>query len=216
MNTVDPSDPNNFAWSGAHMDWNAGNTENWNQDVDMVKRPLWPFVKTAAVFKCPADHTSITDNNGIVRPRILTMSMNLFVGGFAPPAGQGRNGTDGGWSWANPFNVYSKSSLINEPSKIFVFLDMRPDTVNWSNFMTDMENYGSGTGLQYTTDRPGIYHNNAAGFSFADGHSEMHAWKDPSTLEPIHNDHNYSPPSSTPDPQGIDVAWLQDHTTRRR
>jgi prepilin-type processing-associated H-X9-DG protein len=30
--------------------------------------------------------------------------------------------------------------------------------------------------------KPANYHNNACGFSFADGHSEIHKWKDPSLI----------------------------------
>ena len=50
----------------------------------MQKRPLWPYVKNQNVYKCPADHSTVVFNE-VTYPRILTMSMNLYVGGFAPP-----------------------------------------------------------------------------------------------------------------------------------
>ena len=54
----------------------------------------------------------------------------------------------------------------------------------------------------------------AAGFSFADGHSEMHHWFNDGglTCPPLNNSGSY--PQTTPAPGSRDVAWLQDHTTR--
>jgi|SRR5208282_272529 len=213
---ADPGDPDNYAWSGAHMDENGDNRANWDPNYDMTRRPLWPFLKNQNVYKCPADHSTVV-YQGVTYPRILTMSMNLYVGGFAPARGTGQAGTDGGWSFADPYKIYSKISAMDVPSMIFVFLDMREDRVNWSNFMTDMAGYAPPDQSQYsfTTDLPGMYHNLAAGFSFADGHSEMHRWRDSRTTPPlvVGGDMN-NVPDFTPAPNSVDVAWLQDHTTR--
>src|ERR1039457_4429427 len=54
--TTDPTDPDNYAWSGAHMDANGGNRANWDPNYDMMKRPLWPYSKSQGIYKCPADH----------------------------------------------------------------------------------------------------------------------------------------------------------------
>jgi prepilin-type N-terminal cleavage/methylation domain-containing protein len=214
--TTDPTDPDNYAWSGAHMDSNGGNRANWDPAYDMQKRPLWPYIKQQGVYKCPADHSTVVFS-GVTYPRILTMSMNLYVGGFAPLRGQGRAGTGGGWSFADPYKIYSKLTSIDVPTKIFVFLDMREDRVNWSNFMTDMAGYAppDPSAYSFTTDLPGMYHNMAAGFSFADGHSELRRWRDPRTTPPLvaGGDIN-GVPDFTPAPGSVDIAWLQDHTTR--
>src|SRR5437660_3849739 len=146
--TTDGSNPPDiYAWSWAHMDFDPNNRLNWDPTVDMMKRPLWPYVgKAQAVFKCPADHSTVTVS-GVSKPRLLTMSMNLYVGGFAPIPGRDPlpDGTDGGWGFAHPYMIYPKlTSIIGKrgpPDKIFVFLDMREDRVNWSNFMTDMTGY---------------------------------------------------------------------------
>ena len=182
INTANPSDPNNFAWSGAHMDFNGGNRANWDPAYDMMKRPLWTYVKTAAIFKCPADSSTVpnpyaTPANSLV-PRILTMSMNLFMGGFT--------GTDGGWTQADPYRIFTKGSTISTPANMFVFLDMREDVVNWSNFMIDMTGFNPSKPSTWTWgDMPGMYHNRAAGLSFADGHSEIKRWLDGRTCPPM-------------------------------
>jgi prepilin-type N-terminal cleavage/methylation domain-containing protein len=212
---ADSSDPDNYAWSGAHMDFDGGNRANWDVSYDMARRPLWPYNKSQGIYKCPSDHSTVIYQN-VTRPRILTMSMNLYVGGFAPTKGMGQAGNDGGWGFANAYKIYSKLSGIDVPSMIFVFLDMREDRVNWSNFMTDMDGYSPPDPSLYsfTTDLPGMYHNLAAGFSFADGHSEMHKWRDSRTTPPLDDGQNPLGVTSTPAPGSVDIAWLQDHSTR--
>jgi prepilin-type N-terminal cleavage/methylation domain-containing protein len=214
----DTSDPDNYAWSGAHMDFIGGNRANWDPDYDMKRRPLFPYVKNVGLYRCPADRSVVTFNQ-VTRPRILTMSMNLYVGGFAPARGAGQAGTDGGWGFAKDYMVYPKLTSITVPTMIFVFLDMREDRVNWSNFMTDMSGYSPTDPAQYkfTSDLPGMYHNLACGFSFADGHSETKRWRDSRTTPPlITGAVDPLASDSTPAPGSVDVAWLQEHSTRRR
>lgn len=207
-----------YAWSGAHMDFDPNNRANWDPNVDMVNRPLWGYVgKNKNVFRCPADRSTLKVGN-TTYPRLLTMSMNLYVGGFAP-VDNPPFGNDGGWSFAHPYLVYPRLSTISgrsPPSMIFVFLDMREDRVNWSNFMTDMSGYSPVNPKLwgFTTDLPGMYHNLAGGFSFADGHSEIHRWRDGRTTPPLVQCGNPLAVTSTPAPNDPDVYWLQDHSTR--
>ena len=63
-------------------------------------------------------------------------------------------------------------------------------------------------------DYPASYHNNAAGFSFADGHSEIHKWLDKRTTPAVR--HNGNIALNVPQPNNLDVKWMQDHTTRPR
>jgi prepilin-type processing-associated H-X9-DG protein len=211
-----PANPDNYAWSAAHMDFDGANRANWDPYYDMMNRPLYKYIKNHKPYKCPSDRSVVQTVAG-PKPRILTMSMNLFVGGFAPQMGSGSTlGTDGGWAWAKPFNVYGKLSNINPPSKLFVFLDMREDRVNWSNFMMDMAGYDNNpSAYKWGSDMPGFYHNRGCGFSFADGHSEMRRWLDPRTTPPLVT--TGAPPTEGPDiaaPGSPDIAWLQDKSTR--
>jgi prepilin-type N-terminal cleavage/methylation domain-containing protein len=212
----DPFDPDNYAWSGAHMDFDGANRANWDPAVDMMKRPLWPYVKSIALYKCPADRSTVSAF-GVVRPRILTMSMNLYVGGFAPDKGAWPPGPGwyGGWPFAAPYKVYSKFTDISVPTKIFLFLDMREDTVNWSNFMADMTGYNNNPGqYRWTTDLPGMYHGRAAGFSFTDGHSEIKKWMDGRTTPPMAPAGTLNTSFTAIQPDNPDIAWVQDKSTR--
>jgi prepilin-type N-terminal cleavage/methylation domain-containing protein len=213
--------PNAYAWSGAHLDFDSGNLANWDTSYDMERRPLWPYAgKNQRIFKCPSDQSTITVD-GVAKPRILSMSMNLYVGGFAPVLGVDPlpNGTDGHWPFAKDYQVYPKLSSItgaSSPSKIFVFLDMREDRVNWSNFMIDMSGYPDRPDLySFTSDLPGMYHNRACGFSFADGSAATKRWLDDRTMPPlIRGATDPLGVLSTPSPNNPDVAWLQDHSSR--
>ena len=203
-----------YAWSGAHMDTNGANLANWDPDFDMKKRPLWTYAKNVNIYRCPSDRSTVDTPVG-TRPRILTMSMNLYVGGFAPVPGVDPppDGTDGHWPWANNYKIYTRLSKIDFPASIFVFLDMREDRINWSNFMTMTAGYvPSNPGAYSLGDLPGFYHGNACGFSFADGHSVLHKWLDSRTTPPM-GPINPNPPTMTV-PFDKDVAFLQEISTR--
>jgi type II secretory pathway pseudopilin PulG len=197
-----------YAWTLTHMDFDPANQGNWDVNYDIVKRPLWPYGgKNAAIYRCPADK-SFLQVGGQCLPRVRSMSMNLYVGGF--------DGTDGNWPWAHPFRIYAKLPDISLPSMIFVFLDMREDSVNWGNFMTYMAGYSPTDPTQYgfDGDYPGMYHHRACGFSFADGHSEIKRWRDQRTMPPLTVGANPLFSQFSQSPYNVDVGWLQDHTTR--
>src|SRR5260370_2839250 len=99
--------------------------------------------------------------------------MNGYIEGgvFIPSTGTAPNQSI--WSGGG-FTAYNKISDIVRPppNNLFVFLDEHPDSINDGFFLTDMDPY-------YWLDLPASYHNRACGFSFADGHAEIHKWPDP-------------------------------------
>jgi prepilin-type processing-associated H-X9-DG protein len=138
-------------------------------------------------------------------PRVRSMSMNFYLGGF---------GGEIPSSWGSYKLYFKMGDLFTPgPSKLFVFLDMRSDSIDIGNFATKMDGfYPNSPGLYSFYDLPGFYHNRACGFSFADGHSEIKKWLDGRTMPALNetgtlND-NYASPYNK------DVAWLQDHATR--
>ena len=202
-------------WMGGTLDFSPSNLSNWDPSVDIYRSPMWPYCgKSAGIFKCPAD-TSFVTVAGKVKPRVRSMVMNLFLGGF--------KGTGGGVFDETNYRLYKKSSelAIPGPTKIFVFLDEREDAINWGNFYTDMKgspttaNPAGNPRLFKLADMPGTYHGNACGFSFADGHSEIKRWLDPRTYPPVKKGGLLFDGSTEFDsPGNKDVAWLQDHSTR--
>ena len=198
---------NQYAWTLLHMDFSSSNPSLWDPSLDIYKRPLWPYTaKDASIYKCPADRSFIVVNN-VAKPRVRSMSMNLYLGGFA--------GTGGGWSFADSIRIFLKTTEVTlpGPANTFVFLDQRPDSINWGNFMTDMTGYYPTSSNLYTLrDLPGMVHDRGCGFSFADGHAELHRWTDPRTTPPMFN--YLGAVDSIASPRNADVAWLQDHASR--
>ena len=127
-----------FSWSLTHLDLTSA-AYNWDINNDITKRPLWSYAPNANVYKCCADRSTVVNDQGQTVPRVRTMSMNLYVGGF--------DGTDGGWGFADPYCIYTKLSDFAGgqpspgPAKTWIFLDEREDIVNWGNFMVDMSGY---------------------------------------------------------------------------
>ncbi len=67
---------------------------------------------------------------------------------------------------------------------------------------------------RYFTDAPATYHNGAAGFAFADGHSEIHRWIGNTMkgrLSRVTYDTGWNANSYTGDP---DIAWYSFHSPR--
>jgi len=203
---------NQYAWTWTQMDYNGANTKNWDINADITLRPLWPYNKNSGIYKCPADRSTVTIPSGEVKPRIRTMSMNFFLGGFG--------GKDDEPAEAAPYTIFHKMGQIvggrgtPGPVKTFVFLDQREDSINWGNFFTRMDGFDprSTTLYRFEQDLPGAYHKRAAGFSFADGHSEIKKWQDGRTTPPL-----LPPPQvwgNLPSPRNQDIEWLQDKATR--
>ena len=204
---------NQYAWTLAHMDFDANNKANYDLQVDLAQRPLWPYTAgTPGIYKCPSDHSYVSVN-GAQLPRVRTISMNLYLGGWA---GGGPDATS---------SVYMKLTDLDDnragswgPGKCWIFLDEREDRINWGNFCTDMTGWSPNNPalFQFNSDMPAFYHNRASGFSFADGHSELHKWLDPRTTPPLtlQNSSLAEISYTLASPRNPDIAWLQDHSTR--
>jgi len=215
---------NKYAWVTGQMDFDPNNPSNWDVNQDLKNSPLWPYCgKNAQIWKCPADHSFVTVN-GEQRPRVRSMSMNLWVGGFIGYDG-GLSGGSGyvnpayyppGTRGGNPWRVYLKLGDFIDPgpSGTFLLLDMREDSIDWGNFATDMRGWPDDPAKAGFYDLPGNYHHRAAGFSFVDGHAEIKRWRDDRTIPPLMA--NGEIPDQYPSHDNPDVYWLQQHATRLR
>jgi len=204
---------NRYAWVTGDLDFNPNNRSNWDPEADIKQSLLWPYCgNSAAIWKCPADRSSV-EVNGETLPRVRSMSMNLWVGGFA--------GYDGGLSGGNYverggslWRVYLRmNEFINPgPSGIFLFLDFREDSIDWGNFATDMRGWPDQPEQTGFYDLPGSYHHRAGGLSFVDGHAEIKAWEDDRTMPPVVR--NGYVRDVFQSPNNPDIIWLQERSTR--
>ncbi|MCX8156768.1 MAG: prepilin-type N-terminal cleavage/methylation domain-containing protein [Verrucomicrobiae bacterium] len=195
--TVDDGDGLPFTnWVAGHLR-NPVEATNTALLVDSKRSLLAPFVTHAALYKCPADPSplarSVSMNNRLNPVRFLKPV--LVIGGY---------GTN--------FMVYRRASDIRDPSRIFVLLDERYDSINEGNFAVDLSNTGTYDGHGVPTpywwlDTPAAYHNQGVNLSFADGHVETHRWQERTTLGPL-GVTGFRRTSS----MDRDISWLQFHT----
>ena len=205
-------------WTTGFMDFDGGNRMNWDVEVDIKKSPLWPYVGGAAgIWKCPADKSTVRPSEGPFKgkqvPRVRSMSMNEWIA-TGDPADTSGPRTDG-----SVWRVYHRlGDMIDPgPSRTFVLLDMREDSINTGSFGVDMTDYPDRpqqTG--FTQDYPASYHNGAGGLSFADGHSEIRKWVDPRTTPALKKGSNVLwSQNSAASPNNKDIIWLQERCTRK-
>ncbi|MCP5527190.1 MAG: type II secretion system protein [Verrucomicrobiales bacterium] len=192
-------------WVGGWLDFDGNNRENWDPTVNIETSILWPYCGQAhQIFKCPADRSQV-NVRGKLMPRVRTMSMLNYVGGRGEGLAMGWNSD--GW------RIYRKSTDFVDPgpTQTFVFLDEREDSINDGMFVVDMSGYPNSP--VWLVDSPASYHGSSGGLSFADGHSETHRWQSEFVLQmPLKGEVRPYPTSS---PGNFDVAWMQEHTTRR-
>jgi prepilin-type processing-associated H-X9-DG protein len=195
-----------YSWVQGLMDFAPGNRSNWDVELDIKKSPLWRYGgNSAGIFKCPADRSTVKPASGPFKgttvPRVRSMSMSIWVGGW-----EGKDGGCSGPEW----RVYARFSDMVDPgaSRTFVFLDQREDRINYGNCFTDMTGYPDRPQqTRFHGDYPASYHSRAAGFSFADGHSEIHKWTGSLTRGRILSVRFAfeSPPAQAGDP---DIRWI--------
>lgn len=162
---------------------------NW---LYLQRSLLGPYLKTPRVWRCPSARDPLVD--GVCMPRVRTISINSFVG--APTNVPGATS-------------YHRLAQIAQPppSDVLVFVDERIETINDGSFAMQSDFDARQPGAWVLRDKPTTVHDGAANLAFADGHAELHQWRDARTLNPPRNDAVM--------PENQDVLWLQQHGTWR-
>ena len=199
------------AWVQGQLDFNPANRANWDV-ATLETSPLWSYAgKSAGIWKCPSDKSYI-NISGVQKPRIRTMSMNYWLGAAGGKHYSGLPASEPLSKWTL-YLKYNEITANPGAAEIFVFLDMRPDSVDAGNFGVCMDGYPSNPNAYRFWDLPGMQHGKGCSFSFSDGHAEIKKWKNSATTPPL-----VPPPASVSDvfnsPNNQDIAWLQERATR--
>jgi len=200
---------NAFDWVPGSLNY-QGTVDNTNVTDLMIGRLqtsppqpalLAPYLKSSAIYKCPADRSLSYGRSG--DPRIRSISMSQMF----------RSWPDG-WSPTPPWRFYRKTSDMTAPSPVnlWVIIDENPDSVNDAAFALTM---GPGWPDTLWQDGPATYHGGGCGFSFADGHSEIKKWRDDRTLA-LKATYLYRFPHEITQTDNEDIRWVQQRTTAKR
>jgi hypothetical protein len=198
-------------WISGNLDFNGGNRSNWDINQDIAVGPMWPYVgKSAGVFKCPSDNSMVTVA-GQRLPRVRSISMSQV---FSRGEWLDKSYNIAQTAW----RTYGKMDAIYRPVNTFVFVDEHPDSINDSAFAsasTGSEPPDPPAAAQII-DFPAAFHNGACGFSFAEGHSEIHKWKGSKlAMAPV----TYDGTLQLNVPAGdswVDTHWMEMNATVRR
>ena len=180
--------------TGAQQGWVGGwlMTPTEATNYAYLKPPygkLFPYNQSVGIYKCPADKFMVKiGRNSYPRTRSISM-----------------NGNMNGDSWytaliERTWWTFRKMSQIQNPTKMFVFIDEREETVDDGYFLVTLEDNKTWGNL------PAVYHNGAGGLGFADGHAEIKKWRDPQTL--LKGTGTRVAPN--------DVPWIQERTSVKK
>lgn len=212
--------------SAVVLDW-TGSVNNTNTLYLTIDGPflgvqttalLGDYVaKTLKIFVCPSDNklTSAQSAKGW-SSRMRSCVMNGAMGDGSKWFGFKADGTpNGGHSgkWTTFYSAKKTSDLHSPgPSDCFVMLDENPQSNDDATFfVAPADANGSGTSF---TELPGSLHGKASGMVFADGHSEVHAWKGSVTTQPFNSGYtSYLQSVGGLDAASVnDLTWLAQHT----
>ena len=179
----------------------SSNRDNWEPTNTIALSPLQKYVGNSyEIWKCPSDIGMVVAPGGKRVPRVRSQSMSQVF-------------DYGSWLPASRYRVYSRLSHIVIPTQTWIMVDEHPDSINDAACAVQMANEGATTAQ--IIDFPASYHNGAAGFSFADGHSEIHQWKGSKIKAPVKYNNNLA--LNVPAGDSVrDVIWWSKNTTVAR
>ncbi len=212
------------SWCSLNMDFSSGNTDNTNSAAlaDPSRCLLANYIKQPGTYHCPADASLVTG----LGPRVRSYSMSQSVGtsptttgcltANGPVNGQWLTGSDIGTGCQTTYRTYGKGSdmTLPGPAMLWVFADEHPNSINDAMLAVQMAFTGP---FATIIDYPASYHNGAAGFAFADGHSEIHKWMGTGIQIPINwsGGANVGSASHAAGNSSADVLWLQQRTSSK-
>lgn len=163
---------NGFGVASTKGSWVLGNAKVDTTTSNLQAGVLFPFLNSPAVYRCPADRSTVTDQPALRRTRGYAMShwLNLSA----------KTGRALDFANDSPFNLKTYSRVANgDPgaARLFVFTDEHPICIDDGVFTVPSpwafpENNTTLQWLSFPSER----HNGGDNFSFADGHVEHRRW----------------------------------------
>lgn len=192
----------NRPWASGWLDWSTS-TDNTNTLLlvtDKYSVLAKYFNREPKVYQCPADTcVSIPQELRGWTRRARSYSISMAIGGTSSPFDP----------LGSPYKRVRVMTDFQIPTAAdaFVFIEEHPDSINDPAFMTPQPTH--------LVDAPASHHNSACVVTFADGHSEAHAWSGAAiggrNARTLFQDF-----SSGTNPGDPDIRWLSLHSPRVR
>jgi prepilin-type N-terminal cleavage/methylation domain-containing protein/prepilin-type processing-associated H-X9-DG protein len=193
----------NAPWVVGWLDWTASKD---NTNVQFLIDPKYSklatyFAQAKNVYKCPADKYLATGQRKLGwTERVRSISGNIGIGDGNAEAGP--------WSSIYKHIKNAGEFIYPGPAETWVYVDENPDSINDAGLFNP-------TTPSAWIDQPASYHNAAAGFAFADGHSEIKKWNASLTSPAAQQIHYISGVTATGVKTGdADIKWMNYHAGR--
>jgi prepilin-type N-terminal cleavage/methylation domain-containing protein/prepilin-type processing-associated H-X9-DG protein len=193
------ADPKNAPWVVGWLDWTTSpdNTNVLFLTDEKYSKLAKYFANSKNIFLCPADHfVGKAQRAKGWDHRVRSISGNIGVG-------QG-NAEGGPWDPIYKHIIKTSDFIYPGPAENWVHLDEHPGSINDAGFFNPY--------VSSIIDMPASYHNGAGGFSFADGHAEVHKWVSVVRNQKTAADSSFNGAAKTGDK---DIAWLSYHGGRK-
>ena len=175
-------DQTNGWWQSLPGSWVVGNAKLDSSSTNIERGVLFPYSRSAAIYRCPSDKFRVSSHQ--TRWRTRSYSMNYFLN-------TEQTGTQfvPGCGWLQKSDIDRIDDLRNKPiepsgkvryaqllapppTEVFVFLDVHELSIDSGGFNLHPL-VGSWGHL------PADRHNRGCNLSFADGHVEHYRWRAP-------------------------------------
>ena len=171
--------------------WVTGNAWADTTSSNLEQGVLFKYAGSPAIYRCPADKSTVLDQGKIRRQRSYSMSwyMNMWP-----------NPTDAFYHY-----VWHRLDEIRHPSpaQALVFVDEHENSIQGGIFVINSPNFWEqGAPVWTWISFPATRHDNAGTVSFADGHAEVWKWQEPGTLKRL--DQSAPIPCNRPAVQNMD------------
>jgi prepilin-type N-terminal cleavage/methylation domain-containing protein/prepilin-type processing-associated H-X9-DG protein len=192
------------SWVGNWLDWSANN-QNFDPTflIDDRFSSMGSYIaRNPQIYWCPSDiFLSAQQGSGRYRSRSIAMDAAVGDGGQKPAPSLGWPG----FYWARK----TSDLRVPGPSDSWVFTDENPDSID-DGILYVNPSYTNGIGS--FTELPSSLHGTSCGIGYADGHAEIHKWRDSRTLHNVgYVTYQRVTISGTASP---DLSFLAQHTPR--
>lgn len=157
-----PNHPRIFARQSSNNSWVTGNPLEDRGPDNIKKGSLFPYVKSAAAYKCPMDDSTVPAFPDV--PRSRSYSMSAFLGGDPE---------------LDPKYKYTE---LLRPDNVFVFIEEHESSLWQSSFLVVPNRSRLSAASAAWVSTPADRHTQGCNISFADGHMEYWRWSSPKDI----------------------------------
>jgi prepilin-type N-terminal cleavage/methylation domain-containing protein/prepilin-type processing-associated H-X9-DG protein len=160
--------------------WVLGNAKQDRTTSNITLGVMFRYTPAVGAYRCPADHSTVTGENGLWRTRSYTQNGWMNSSQDA--------GTAGGWDPSHFRSMPQKLSQIVRPppTGTFVFIDEHEETIDDGLWNTPPRGL-TAPGVPVLArdwdpvwdNLPAVRHSQGANIAFADVHVDHHKWRWP-------------------------------------